>query len=59
MSTLEQKLRLHLERMIGQAEYMLELAENSVDPDVDEDDGSFDECREYIEAARAALRGES
>ncbi|ATW62284.1 hypothetical protein Psp6_00031 [Pseudomonas phage Psp6] len=48
-------IRTQLEKMIGQAEYMLELAENSHDPDEDEDDGSFDECREYIEQARAAL----
>lgn len=49
------ELLSHLDRMIGQAEYMLELAENSFDSDVDADDGSFDECREYIEQARAAL----
>lgn len=48
------ELHLHLERMIGQAEYMLEIAENSSDHDED-NDGSFDECREYINAARAAL----
>lgn len=50
-----EELRSHLDRMIGQAEYMLELAENSFDGEADEDDGSFDECREYIEQARAAL----
>ncbi|WP_430316949.1 hypothetical protein [Pseudomonas sp. p1(2021b)] len=48
------ELHLHLGRMIGQAEYMLELAENSSETDED-GDGSFDECREHIEQARAAL----
>ena len=48
-------LRTHLECMIGQAEFMLEMAENSFDGDADEDDGDFDECRDYIEQARAAL----
>lgn len=49
------RLRIHLTRMIGQADYMLEIAENCSDPDEEDDDGSFDECREYIHEAEKAL----
>lgn len=52
------RLRTQLARMIGQAENMLEIAENCSDPDED-DDGNFDECREYIKSAEKTLENRS
>ena len=53
-----ERLRNHLQRIIGQADYMLEIAENLSDPEED-DDGSFDECREYILEAEKALENQA